>query len=85
MTEEEFIEKYGDVKVKFSSYWKYTFNYTGSLPDGCKISVGYGGNADDIYRYEVVPDHEETVSSIYPYFGRVRDKDGKVIDEFYDY
>ena len=85
MTREEFIEKYGDVKVKFSYYYKYTFNYTGSLPDGGKISVGFGGNSDDIYRCDVVPDREESVSFIYPYTGRVIDKNGQVIDEFYDY
>ena len=85
MTKEEFIEKYGEVKVKFSSYYKYTFNYIGTLPDGNVISVDCGGNADDIYRYEVVPDMEETISSIDPYAGSVRDKDYKVIDQFYDY
>jgi hypothetical protein len=85
MTKEEFIEKYGEVKVKFSSYYKYTFNYIGTLPDGNVISVDCGGNADYIYRYEVVPDMEESVSSIDPYAGRVRDKDYKVTDQFYDY
>ena len=85
MTREEFIEKYGDVKVKFSDYYKYTFNYTGSLPDGGKISIGYGGNADQIYRYEVVSDKEKTVLSVYPYTGVVLDANGQVIDEFYDY
>jgi len=85
MAREEFIEKYGDVKVKFSDYYKYTFNYTGSLPDGSKISIGYGGNDNDIYRHEVVSDKEETVLSVYPYTGVVLDANGQVIDEFYDY
>jgi len=85
MAREEFIEKYGDVKVKFSDYYKYTFNYTGSLPDGSKISIGYGGNYSDIYRHEVVSDKEETVLSVYPYTGVVLDANGQVIDEFYDY
>jgi hypothetical protein len=85
MTRQEFIEKYGDVKVKFSSYYKYTFTYTGTLPDGSTISIGYGGSADHIYRYEVGPDKEESVRFIYPYTGAVHDKDGQVIDEFYDY
>lgn len=84
MTREEFCEKYGDVKVKFSDYYKYTFNYTGELPDGGTISVGYGGNFDDIYRHEVVANVEQTISSLYPYTGTAYDKDGNVIDEFYD-
>jgi len=85
MTTEEFVQKYGDVKVKFSSYYKYTFDYTGDLPKGGKISVGVGGSGDDIYKFEVVADIERTISSLRPYTGVVLDVDGKVIDEFYDY
>lgn len=85
MTQKEFYEKYGDVKVKFSSYYKYTFTYTGNLPNGGRISVDYGANADDIYRFEVSADWEETINSLAPYAGTVYDKDGKKVDEFYDY
>jgi hypothetical protein len=85
MTKKEFIEKYGNVKVKFSTYYKYTFTYVGELPNGGKISVGYGGNYDDIYRYDVSADYEETVNSIEPYCGTAYDKDGNVVDDFYDY
>lgn len=85
MTREEFYEKYGDVKVKFSDYYKYTFNYVGELSDGGQISVGYGGGSEDIYRHEVVPNVEQTITSLYPYTGTAFDKDGNVIDEFYDY
>ena len=85
MTSEEFYEKYGDVKVKFSGYYKYTFTYTGKLPDGVEIVVGYGGNADDIYRHNVGANCEETVSSIEPYCGTTYGKDGRVVDEFYNY
>lgn len=85
MTRKEFYEKYGEVKVKFSDYYKYTFTYTGELPDGGRISVGYGGNADQIYRHEVSADCEETMGSIGPYCGTAYDADGKVVDEFYDY
>jgi hypothetical protein len=85
MTRNEFYQKYGDVKVKFSDYYKYTFTYTGNLPDGGRISVDYGGNADQIYRHEVGADCEKTVSSIEPYSGRAYDKDGKEVDQFYDY
>jgi hypothetical protein len=80
MTRKEFIEKYADVKVKFSEYYKYTFTYTGSLPDGGKISLDYGGNAEQIYRHDVSADTEETVSSLCPYSGVVVDSEGKVID-----
>jgi hypothetical protein len=85
MTRNEFYEKYGDVKVKFSGYYKYTFTYTGNLPDGGRISVDYGGNADQIYRHDVIADCKKTVYSLRPYAGSAYDKDGKEVDQFYDY
>jgi hypothetical protein len=85
LTKEEFIEKYGQVKVKFDHYYKYSFNYTGELPDGGKILVAYGGNSDDIYKYSVSSDREETVGEIYPFMGTAYDNKGHIIDEFYEY
>lgn len=84
MPREEFYEKHGDAKVTFSSYYKYTFTYSGVLPDGENISVDTGGNADDIYRKSVSCGTEETVTGLYPYAGRVFDGD-KEMDSFYDY
>ncbi len=87
MEKKEFIEKYGDVKVKFSSYYKYTFSFTGTLPNGDTIQVGVGGNADDIYKMEVGGDCEETIKSLDPVSGDVYHKDvkGPSYDSFYDY
>lgn len=84
MTRQEFYEKYGDVKVKFASYYKYTFTYEATLPDGKLLICGFGGNSDDIYRHEVSADFEETVSSLQPYSGAVY-QDGIETDSFYDY
>lgn len=84
MTRQEFYEKYGDVKVKFSSYYKYTFTYKATLPDGKLLTCGYGGNSDDIYRHEVGADCEESVISLQPHEGSVY-QDGKEVDSFYDY
>lgn len=83
MTREEFYEKYGDVKVKFSSYYKYTFTYAATLPDGRRLTCDYGGNSDDIYRHEVAPEAEETVSELQPYAGVVYN--GENEEGFYDY
>jgi hypothetical protein len=44
-----------------------------------------GANADDIYRFEVGADCEEIINSLEPYAGTAYDKDGKKVDEFYDY
>ena len=62
MTYKEFIEKHGNDRVKFSSYYKYRFTF--SNDDG--LSVSYGGIADEIYRYEVDANKEYTVSEIEP-------------------
>ena len=43
MTIEELIEKYGDVELKFDSYYKYKFTFSGKAPDGKIISWSYGG------------------------------------------
>ena len=85
MTQEEFYEKYGDVKVKFSYYYKYTFNFVGELLDGGQISVGCGGNADDIYKFDVSANDVVSVAMLYPYTGAALDKNGQLIDEFYNY
>lgn len=83
MTKKDFFEKYGDVKVKFSSYYKYIFYYVAELPDGSRITCGYGGCGEDIYRYQVDSDDEMTISYLEPNFGVVS-KDGVKIESFYD-
>ena len=84
MTRQEFYEKYGSVKVKFSSYYKYKFNYMATLPDGKVLTCRYGGDSHDIYRHEVNVNSEETVNSLQPYEGVVI-QDGKEVEGFYDY
>lgn len=84
MTKADFYAKYGNVKVKFSSYYKYTFSYSTVLDDGKTLSCEYGGNHDQIYRHDVDADAEVTVSSLEPYAGTVREN-GKEIDSFYEY
>jgi hypothetical protein len=71
MTRQEFYDKYGSVKVKFSYYYKYTFTYEATLPGGIRLTCGYGGNSDDIYRREVIANREEDVNSLQPHEGVV--------------
>ena len=85
MTREEFYEKYGDVKVKFSTYYKYTFTYVGEQQGGGKVSVGICGNGSDIYHAEVNADECDPIKVLYTYCGTAYDNDGNVVDEFYDY
>lgn len=83
-TREEFLAKYGKLKVKFSSYYKYTFTYSTTLEDGSVLTCGVGGNKDEIYRLDVSNGREETVFDLDPYVGAVL-KDGEEICGFYDY
>jgi hypothetical protein len=83
MTKDEFITKYRDVKVTFASYYKYTFNFIATLPNGDKLVVSAGGDADDIYRWEVTTDPEPVIL-LDPYCGSVV-RDGVTVEEFYDY
>ena len=50
LTEEQFNEQYGEAKVVFAYYYKYSFSFVGEF-EGKKINISVGGNADDIYRF----------------------------------
>lgn len=84
MTRAEFYAKYGDVEVTFTSYYKYTFTYAATLPDGKRLTVGYGGSHDEIYRHEVSASLAEKVSSLQPYTGAVYEGTDEV-EGFYDF
>ena len=86
MTQNEFMEQYGNVVVKFASYYKFTFKFTGLLENGDSISVSIGGDASDIYRMPVDVD-EMTIASLpdVPFAGRVLDAAGSEVDSFYEY
>ena len=46
LTYEEFLEKYGNEKVKFKSYYKYNFTFSNEKG----LIICFGGNSDDIYK-----------------------------------
>lgn len=85
LSQPEFLKKYGDVQVSFNEYYKFTFYFTGVTPEGYKLVVGYGGNSEQIYRYELSSTQTGTVKSIEPYSGFVYDARHLEIDSFYDY
>lgn len=85
ISSKEFMEKYGNVMVKFSSYYKFTFTFRGEAENGKKlVVVKVGGNSDDIYRQEVSNDSIESVNNLQPYSGSVYE-DGKETEHFYCY
>lgn len=80
----EFIEKYGSVLVKFISYYKYSFTFSGELADGGFVFVKVGGDPNDIYKMSVNADAEQTVSSLDIYSGTAYDQSGVEVESFYD-
>lgn len=56
MTREEAEEMFdyynGSLSVTFDSYYKFSFTFLGENDD-VELFLGYGGNHDDIYRYNV--------------------------------
>lgn len=62
MTYDEFIEKYGNEKVKFKSYYKFTFSFTNNKG----LTVHVGGHSDDVYKFDILADKEYTVSDLEP-------------------
>ena len=61
LSKEEVFEKYGKVPLKFSSYYKYVFDFTGEAEDGAVIYYAEGGESGDIYRHEVTPESVRTI------------------------
>lgn len=56
MEKDEVMAKYGSVPLVFTSYYKYSFEFGGQSEDGTFVSCSIGGDANDIYRFQVTPD-----------------------------
>jgi hypothetical protein len=83
LTSEEFIAKYGDVKVTFDYYYKYIFSFSGTCDNGNDIYVCVGGDSSDIYRLDVGT-NEVAIKNLDIVCGRVS-KDGVNLESFYSY
>lgn len=81
---DEFMEKYGQVKVQFKSYYKYAFTYSAELPDNRTLEVQVGGDPDEIYRMSVTASGSESVVCLGPFSGTVYEN-GQVVESFEDY
>ena len=81
LTKEQMLEKYGDVKVKFTSYYKHNFSYQGAV-NGLIVVCQYCGGGD-IYRHEVSADDEEAIKYLEPDSVNVY-KEGDLIESYYD-
>jgi len=56
------VKKYSKAKLKFKSYYKFSFRYVGTTPQGDAIEVSNCGNGDDIYRSDL--DAEMTLGQL---------------------
>ena len=55
MTQEQIIEKYGNVVLDFIGYYKFRFHYKGTASDGATIYALVGGDSDNIHRACMTP------------------------------
>lgn len=85
MTKKEVIKKYGELDLKFSGYYKYSFTYE---YNDKKLSIigNFGGCSEDMYRKSVgrddkikVKDFEDELHSL------VITENNKEIFEYNDY
>jgi hypothetical protein len=71
MTYNEFLEQYGGTRVKFKSYYKFSFCFTAGNDE---MLVFVGGSADDIYRMDVAVGQTYSVAELEPYQAYINGK-----------
>jgi len=81
LTQSEFIEKYGDIEMSFTSYYKFCFGFEGKTPTGEIVRISIGGNSDDIYRLEVRNGVNGTLKSMEPDNGTVYNSNDEIVCE----
>ena len=87
ISRKEFLEKYDGMHLTFYRYYKYTFTFRGTDDDGTVVHVSRGGNADDIYRDDVMYDSVAFIdaSCEWEWNKGTAYKDGAEIERFYYY
>ena len=70
ISKEKMLEKYGEIELSFSNYYKFCFNFIYKNED-LTISGYCGGNDGDIYRYSLnfdtkikVKDYQDSLNSL---------------------
>ena len=84
MSKTEILNKYKDVQMVFSSYFKYSFSFTGVTKEGYKVYAEIGGNSEDIYRIEVGAGDVKTLLDLDPYYVNITNSDKVTIAMYYD-
>jgi hypothetical protein len=65
MNTKEILEKYGNIKVKFKSYYKYVFTLEGMKVNGDVVEIGIGGDSDESYRLDIEPDTNYKIGDLH--------------------
>lgn len=78
------FEKYKNHIVKFCGYYKYTFTFTATLPNGHTLIVQVGGCAESIYNLAVSPEMTSSVAALQPSQMTEIDSEGIVVDVWED-
>ena len=63
MTNKEAEERFGDIPLMFSGYYKYVFTFTGRRGD-IEIEARLGGAAEEIYRLDIDPNKPRFIDAI---------------------
>jgi hypothetical protein len=67
LSKEELLSEYGEVKVKFISYYKYQFSFETVLDNGevVALTIGNRSNPEGIYRLNIEsPDQEFIINNL---------------------
>lgn len=83
LTRAEFLEKYGEVWVRFSHLYKNEFVFTGKLRSGQKIVVYW--TTDFLYGAEFYSDSTTRIKELEPFAGNIVDASNNIIESFYDW
>jgi hypothetical protein len=78
----EVLAMYGDVLLTFSSYYKYSFTFSGVAEDGAAISATVGGDSNNIYRFSVTPASKITLNTESHYAASVHRGDEEIWSEY---
>lgn len=80
LSQEQFFQKYGELEVEFSSYYKFAFLFT-AKHENVQVTVRVGGESESIYALSVEAGAKISINELQPSSGWV-EENGQEIEEF---
>lgn len=74
LTKQQFLKQYGEAKVFFAYYYKYSFSFIGEFK-GKKINISVGDDAENIYKIYVENNKEYKVKEFNISYGTVKENE----------